>query len=119
MEDARIMSKLREAHTNENFTCHIIPVFRGATQAITGLLEQPVLASRSRGIAKWWTINGDLFVRQSGVAKCILAVTLLEFASVFDGSRDDHPEGVIFEDRSSPFMFATGSGLHVSHNDHL
>ena len=66
-----------EDHLEQNPFDHIVPMMGGSTEAINCFLEEPVFIFLEIRVANWKSYYSDLIVWKSGVAECVLSVTLL------------------------------------------
>ena len=72
------MKGLRKTNCKEGFADAPIPMTGAATETVEGLFEFPIHAFGRAWTVRWW-FNYVLFVwRERRLAKCILAVALLQ-----------------------------------------
>ena len=82
-----------EAKLGEESFHHIVPMARGAAEAVQGFMEAPVGPGRSDGAPRRWADNNDLIVREGGITKGVFTVTLFGDAAVLNGKGEEKADG--------------------------
>jgi hypothetical protein len=90
---------------------------RAPTQAVEGLLEEPVFALGGIRIPRWWPHNSDFLRGKNTLAESVLTVTLFQTSTVLDREADEITEAVKPENRGKTITLRPLPTFTVSQND--
>ena len=111
------MRRRLEVHFGEYFCDRVVPMMRGATEAVERLVEEPEFVFVVGGVADRWVYDHALVIRESGIAEGVFAVALLEDAAVADGLGSEKAERAVFEDWCISLGLVVVSVLVVAEDD--
>jgi hypothetical protein len=77
-----------EADTLENHRDLVVPVVGTSAETVQHFLEEPIFVLGGIRVTDWRLYDSDLVVGEDALTKDVLAVALLEGASLFDGETD-------------------------------
>ena len=80
--EAWVMFGGRQAHILEDTSNHVVPVVWRSSESIQSFVEKPIFIAVEGRVANWRTDDSGFILRQYCIAKSILAITLLEYASI-------------------------------------